>query len=107
MKVATKDALVAFEVVAKVQHLDGRLIVCPPHVALEDAHGLTAHDREGMFDPCLGAGYIEVLAFHHHGLADVGTVAVHDHVARLHQSVVGLTVVDVGCDHHSRPNEFG
>lgn len=44
MKVATKDALVAFEVVANVQHLDGRLIVCPPHVALEDAHGLTAHE---------------------------------------------------------------
>ena len=72
MEVATKDGLVAFEVVGKVQHLDGRLIVCPPHVALEDAHGLTAHDREGMFDPCLGAGYIEVLAFHHHGLADGG-----------------------------------
>ena len=94
MEVATKDALVAFEVVAKVQHLDARLIVCPPHVALEDAPGLTAHNREGMFDPCLGAGYLAVLAFHHHGvytiglhfrahgLAEIGTVAVHDHRRR-------------------------
>ena len=63
MKVATKDALVAFEVVANVQHLDGRLIVCPPHVALEDAHGLTAHDREGMFDPRPSAGDLSVFRF--------------------------------------------
>lgn len=108
MEFQAQDGFVVLEVVAEVHHLDGRLIASLSDASLEDASRLATHDRKRMFDSRSSSGDLVVLRFlrfiedasahaflndhvvhllrchfRPHRLAAVGTIAEHDHVARV------------------------
>lgn len=132
MELEQEDRLVAFQVVAQVQQLEGCLIAYQPHVSLGNQASLSAHHRKSVFDPGPDSGDGPVLLpirpverapapglLHHHRVhyfpvhlllerhPGIGAVSVHHPVAPQDLIVGRQAVMHTGCRDHRRLDEFG